>query len=395
MSIETVSETKEVTLSQSELRRYQRHLTLPEVGVEGQKKLKKSSVLLIGAGGLGSPLALYLAAAGVGRIGIVDFDTVDESNLQRQILHGTRDIGRPKLESARDRLTDINPNVKLELHETRFSSENALELVRAYDVVADGTDNFPTRYLVNDACILTGTPNVYASIYQFEGQASVFGAEDGPCYRCLYAEPPPPGLVPSCAEGGVLGVLPGLMGTLQATEVIKLLLGIGDPLIGRLLLFDALEMSFRTLTIRKNPDCPICGEHPTITKLIDYEEFCGIPSAAGNQDAHDSVPEVTVQYLKSLRDAGVAPFILDVRKPFENEIATMGADQLIPHDELEFRISELRVDRDADIIVHCRSGVRSAKAVHVLQAAGFDRAVNLAGGILAWSREIDPTVPEY
>ena len=266
---ETTTKTGTVSLSVNELRRYQRHLTLPEVGVEGQKRLKQSSVLLIGAGGLGSPLALYLAAAGVGRIGIVDFDTVDESNLQRQVLHGTSDVGRPKLQSAADRLSDINPNVTLELHETRLSSENALELVKNYDVVADGTDNFPTRYLVNDACILTGTPNAYASIYQFEGQASVFGAEDGPCYRCLYPEPPPPGLVPSCAEGGVLGVLPGLMGTLQATEVIKLLLGIGDPLIGRLLLFDALEMSFRTLKVRKNPDCPICGDHPTVTKLID------------------------------------------------------------------------------------------------------------------------------
>ncbi len=393
--METVAETKKVTLSQSELRRYQRHLTLPEVGVEGQKKLKQASVLLIGAGGLGSPLALYLAAAGVGRIGIVDFDTVDESNLQRQVLHGTADVGRPKLESARDRLTDINPYVKLDLHETRLSSENALELVRDFDVVADGTDNFPTRYLVNDASILTGTPNAYASIYQFEGQASVFGAEAGPCYRCLYPEPPPPGLVPSCAEGGVLGVLPGIMGTLQATEVMKLLLGIGDPLIGRLLLFDALEMSFRTLTVPRNPDCPICGDHPKITELIDYEEFCGIPSPDDIRDRHDSVPEVSVQYLKTLRDADAAPFILDVRKPFEDEIASLGADQLIPHDELEFRISELRVDRDADIVVHCRSGVRSAKAVHVLNAAGFERAVNLAGGILAWSREIDSTVPEY
>jgi adenylyltransferase/sulfurtransferase len=393
--VDTLHADEAVTLSQDELRRYQRHLTLPEVGVEGQKKLKQSSVLLIGAGGLGSPLALYLAAAGIGRIGIVDFDTVDESNLHRQVLHGTADVGRPKLESAADRLKEINPFVKLELHETRLTSENALDLIGQYDVVADGTDNFPTRYLVNDACVLTGTPNAYASIYQFEGQASVFGVEDGPCYRCLYPEPPPPGLVPSCAEGGVLGILPGLMGTLQATEVIKLLIGIGEPLIGRLLLFDALEMSFRTLSVRKNPDCPICGDHPTVTELIDYEEFCGIPTRDGVRDLHDSVPEVTVQYLKDLRDAGATPFVLDVRKPFEAEIADIGADLLIPHDELEFRLSELNVDQDAHIIVHCRSGVRSAKAVHVLQDAGFTRAVNLAGGILAWSREIDQSVPEY
>ena len=390
----TVHET-DVKLSPDELRRYQRHLTLTEVGVEGQKKLKESSVLLIGAGGLGSPLALYLAAAGVGRIGIVDFDVVEESNLQRQVLHGTRDVGRPKLESARDRLTDINPHIEIELHEARLTSENALELIEKYDVVADGTDNFPTRYLVNDACILMGKPNAYASIYQFEGQASVFGADDGPCYRCLYPEPPPPGLVPSCAEGGVLGILPGLMGTLQATEVIKILLGIGQPLVGRLLLFDALEMSFRTLTVRKNPDCPVCGDNPTVTELIDYEQFCGVPGHDGVAEGEDAVPEVTVQYLKALRDADAAPFVLDVRKPFEDEIASLGADQLIPHDELEFRLSELKVDRDADIIVHCRSGVRSAKAVRVLHAAGFERAVNLAGGILAWGRDVDPTVAEY
>ena len=329
---------------------------------------------MIGAGGLGSPLALYLAAAGVGRIGIVDFDVVDESNLQRQVMHGTGDVGRPKLESARDRLTDLNPHIQLDLHEVRLSSENALELFKDYDIVADGTDNFPTRYLVNDACILTGTPNAYASIYQFEGQASVFGVDDGPCYRCLYPEPPPPGLVPSCAEGGVLGILPGLMGTLQATEVIKVLLGIGEPLIGRLLLFDALEMSFRTLKVRKNPDCPVCGSNPTVTELIDYEQFCGIPTRDGVKDTHDEVPEVTVQYLKALRDGGEAPFVLDVRKPFEDEIATMGADQLIPHDELEFRLDELKADPSSDIIVHCRSGVRSGKAVKVLRAAGYDRA---------------------
>ncbi|HUF09135.1 MAG TPA: molybdopterin-synthase adenylyltransferase MoeB [Rhodothermales bacterium] len=382
-------------LTHEELIRYQRHLTLPEVGVEGQKKLKNSSVLLIGAGGLGSPLALYLTAAGVGRIGIVDFDYVDQTNLQRQILHGTSDVGRPKLESARDRLKDINPNVRLHLHELRLSSENAIDLFREYDVVADGTDNFPTRYLVNDACVLTGTPNAYASIYQFEGQASVFSAEDGPCYRCLYPEPPPPGLVPSCAEGGVLGILPGLMGTIQATEVIKLLLGIGEPLVGRLLLFDALEMSFRTLKVRRNPDCPVCGDHPTVTELIDYEQFCGIPGQPVHVSAEEVVPEVTVQELKHRRDSGSAPFLLDVRKPFEDSIATLRANQLIPHDQLADRLSELKAGRDDEIVVHCRSGVRSAQAVEILQHAGYSRVYNLAGGIKAWSREIDPSVPEY
>lgn len=382
-------------LTREELLRYQRHLNLPEVGVEGQKRLKASSALLIGAGGLGSPLALYLTAAGVGRIGIVDFDYVDESNLQRQILHGTSDVGRPKLESARDRLRDINPGVRLDLHEMRLTSENALDLFREYDVVADGTDNFPTRYLVNDACVITGTPNAYASIYQFEGQASVFGYEDGPCYRCLYPEPPPPGLVPSCAEGGVLGILPGLMGTIQATEVIKVLLGIGDPLVGRLLLFDALDMSFRTLKVRRNPDCPVCGDHPTVTELIDYEQFCGIPGQPVHVSEEQGVPEVSVWDLKSRRDSGSAPFVLDVRKPFEDDIATMGADQLIQLDELPNRLDDLLVGPDDEIVVHCRSGVRSAKAVEILKAAGYRRAYNLAGGILAWSREIDPTVPQY
>ncbi len=393
--METTTLSREVDLTREELLRYQRHLTLPEVGLEGQKKLKASSALLIGAGGLGSPMALYLTAAGVGRIGIVDFDYVDETNLQRQVLHGTSDVGRPKLESARDRLMDINPNVQLDLHELRLSSENALELFRDYDVVADGTDNFPTRYLVNDACVLTGTPNAYASIYQFEGQASVFGTEDGPCYRCLYPEPPPPGLVPSCAEGGVLGVLPGLMGTIQATEVIKLLLGIGEPLVGRLLLFDALEMSFRTLKVRKNPDCPVCGEHPTVTELIDYEQFCGIPGQPEHVSADEGVPEVSVWDLKARRDSGRAPFVLDVRKPFEADIATLHADQLIPHDELANRLAELKAGKDDEIIVHCRSGVRSATAVEILHDAGYRRAYNLAGGILAWAREIDPSVQEY
>ncbi len=388
--------TADVTLSRDELRRYNRHLILPQVGVAGQKKLKAASVLLVGAGGLGSPLALYLAAAGVGRLGLVDFDVVDVSNLQRQVLHGTKDVGRPKLDSARDRLLDVNPHVRLDLHETRLSSENALDLVADYDVVADGTDNFPTRYLVNDACVLTGTPNVYASIYQFEGQVSVFGMPGGPCYRCIYPEPPPPGLVPSCAEGGVLGILPGLVGTMQATEVIKLILGVGEPLVGRLLLFDALGMSFRTLKARKDPACPLCGEHPTLHALIDYEAFCGIPQTNGlAQDDAAPVPEVTVGELKARRDRGQAPFVLDVRKPFEDEIATMGADQLIPVEELADRLGEVRAARDAEIVVHCRSGVRSARAVRMLTQAGYTRAFNLKGGILAWSQEIDPSVPQY
>ncbi|MFB3132040.1 MAG: molybdopterin-synthase adenylyltransferase MoeB, partial [Rhodothermales bacterium] len=283
----------DVTLTPNELRRYQRHLTLPEVGVDGQKKLKAASVLLVGAGGLGSPLALYLAAAGVGRLGLVDFDVVDETNLQRQVLYGTKDVGRSKLASARDRLLDLNPYVQLDLHEIRLTSDNALALIADYDLVADGTDNFPTRYLVNDASVLTGTPNIYASIFQFEGQVSVFGLPEGPCYRCLYPEPPPPGLVPSCAEGGVLGILPGFVGTLQATEVIKLLLGIGEPLVGRLLLIDALSTTFRTLKVRKNPECPICGAHPTVTELIDYEAFCGLPANGAAHPAEQAVPEVT------------------------------------------------------------------------------------------------------
>ena len=383
----------DITLSPDELRRYQRHLTLPEVGVEGQKKLKAASVLLIGAGGLGSPLALYLAAAGVGRLGLVDFDVVDETNLQRQVLHGTKDVGRSKLASARDRLLDLNPYVQLDLHEVRLTSDNALALIADYDLVADGTDNFPTRYLVNDASVLTGTPNVYASIFQFEGQVSVFGMEEGPCYRCLYPEPPPPGLVPSCAEGGVLGILPGFVGTLQATEVIKLLLGIGEPLVGRLLLIDALSTTFRTFKVRKNPACPICSAHPTLTELIDYEAFCGLPATAPS--AEQAVPEVTVHDLKARRDLGEAPFVLDVRKPFEAEIASLGADQLIPVEELADRLNELQAPRDQEIVVHCRSGVRSAQAVRLLHEAGYTHAVNLQGGVLAWSDEIDPTVLKY
>ncbi len=387
--------TTDIGLSSEELRRYQRHLTLPEVGVEGQKKLKAASVLLVGAGGLGSSLALYLAAAGVGRLGLVDFDIVDESNLQRQVLHGVKDVGRSKLASASDRIRDINEFVTLDLHETRLTSENALEIISDYDLVADGTDNFPTRFLVNDACVLTGTPNVYASIFRFDGQVSVFGMPDGPCYRCLYPEPPPPGLVPSCADGGVLGILPGLAGTLQATEVVKLILGIGDLLVGRLLLIDALSTTFRTLTVRKDENCPVCGAHPTVTSLFDYEEFCGIPTNGAALQEDQSVPEMTVWELRARRDLHDAPLVLDVRKPFEAEIASLGADQLIPVEELADRLGEIQAAHDREIIVHCRTGVRSAKAVNILLENGFVRAVNLKGGIRAWSENVDPTVLKY
>ena len=395
---------KQASLSPDELQRYSRHLTLPEFGREGQEKLKNSSVLLVGAGGLGSPAATYLAAAGVGRIGLVDFDTVEASNLQRQILYGTSDVDRPKLDAASERLEDLNPHVEVERHEVRLTSENALDIIDEYDVVADGTDNFPTRYLVNDACVMTGTPNVYASIFRFEGQVSVFATEDGPCYRCLYEEPPPPGLVPSCAEGGVLGILPGFIGTLQATEVIKLLADIGEPLVGRLLMADALHMDFRTVNVPTNPDCPVCGDDPSVTELIDYEAFCGIPqddeastNGTANTDvseSDDAVPEVSVHDLKQRRDAGDAPFVLDVRESYEAEIASLGADQLIPVDELEDRLEELEASPDDEIVVHCRSGARSAKATEFLREKGYN-ASNLAGGVLAWSDEIDPDVPQY
>ena len=393
-------EPKQEALSSEELQRYSRHLTLPEFGKEGQETLKNASVLLVGAGGLGSPAATYLAAAGVGRIGLVDFDTVEASNLQRQILYGTSDVGRPKLEAASERLQDLNPHVEVERHELRLTSDNALDVIDDYDVVADGTDNFPTRYLVNDACVMTGTPNVYASIFRFEGQVSVFATEDGPCYRCLYEEPPPPGLVPSCAEGGVLGILPGFIGTLQATEVIKVLTGIGEPLVGRLLMSDALNMDFRTVNVPTNPECPVCGDDPTVTELIDYEAFCGIDPDASSNGApddvsdDDQVPEISVHDLKQRRDAGDAPFVLDVREPYEADIASIDADQLIPVDQLEERLDELDADPDEEIVVHCRSGGRSAKATELLRRKGYD-ASNLAGGVLAWSDEIDDSVPQY
>ena len=380
-----------VELSNDEIARYSRHLIMPEVALDGQKKLKAAKVLTVGTGGLGSPLALYLAAAGIGTIGIVDFDVVDESNLQRQIIHGTSDVGRPKVESARDKIKDINPNVEVMVHEEALTSENALEIFADYDVIVDGTDNFPTRYLVNDACVLLGKPNVYGSIFRFEGQASVFWAEEGPCYRCLYPEPPPPGLVPSCAEGGVLGILPGAIGVVQATEAVKLILGIGEPLIGRLMLYDALGMSFREMKLRKDPGCPICGENPTVTELIDYEEFCGIPQA--NAVAQENgVPEITVKELKQKMDDGEDINVLDVREPHEYEVANIGV-KLIPLGELPRRLAEF--DQNEDFAIHCKTGGRSAKAVKLLQDAGFGNAYNVKGGINAWSEEIDPSVPKY
>lgn len=381
-----------MALTQEELQRYSRHIILPNVGLEGQEKLKAAAVLLVGAGGLGSPLAMYLAAAGVGRLGLVDFDVVDVSNLQRQVMHGTSDVGRLKLDSAVERLTEINPLIQIDRHEVALASDNALEIIADYDLVADGTDNFPTRYLVNDACVLAGKLNVYASIFRFEGQVSVFGAPDGPCYRCIYPEPPPPGLVPSCAEGGVLGVLPGMVGTMQATEVIKLILGVGEPLIGRLMLADTLTMQFREWKVPRDPDCPVCGDAPTQTTLIDYEAFCGLGATA---DKEGDAEEMTVTHFRARRVAGTAPVLLDVRQPFEIEIATLDADKAIPLDELPARLDELHALQHAELVVHCKSGGRSAKAVKLLKEAGFTHVLNLKGGTLAWSDEVDATVPKY
>ncbi|HXK61472.1 MAG TPA: molybdopterin-synthase adenylyltransferase MoeB [Acidobacteriota bacterium] len=383
-------EKAEETLTHEELQRYSRHLIMPEVGLEGQKKLKAAKVLCIGAGGLGSPLALYLAAAGVGRLGIVDFDAVEISNLQRQIIHSTADLGRPKLESAADKIRGINPHVQVDLIETRLTSENALEIFAEYDIVADGTDNFPTRYLVNDACVMTGKPNVYGSIFRFEGQASVFALPDGPCYRCLYPEPPPPGLVPSCAEGGVLGILPGLIGVIQATEVIKLILGKGESLAGRLLLVDALGMTFRELKLRKNPECPVCGPNPSIRELIDYEQFCGI--APETRETWNEA-EITATELKRELESANPPFVLDVRTPHEYQIARIPGVHLIPLQQLPARLQEL--DPARETVVYCRTGVRSAKAIEIMRAAGFQKLRNLKGGIHAWSDEVDPTVVKY
>jgi sulfur-carrier protein adenylyltransferase/sulfurtransferase len=380
-------------LSNDEFKRYSRHLIMPEVGVDGQRKLKAASVLCIGAGGLGSPVAMYLAAAGVGRLGIVDFDVVDFSNLQRQILHGTPDVGRPKLASAKDRLNALNPEIQIDTYETALSSQNALQLFEPYDVIVDGTDNFPTRYLVNDACVLLGKPNAYGSIFRFEGQASVFGAKDGPCYRCLYPEPPPPGLVPSCAEGGVLGVLPGIIGVIQATETIKLILGVGEPLIGRFLIFDALRMKFRELKLKKDPDCPVCGTHPTVTHLIDYEQFCGVTHAAPEPVTVNNATEITSLELKQRLDRGDKLRIVDVREPNEYQINRIPGSVLIPLGDVPKRYNEL--DPDDELVVHCKSGVRSAKAADFLRSIGYKHVLNLKGGILDWIDRVDPSQPKY
>ena len=378
-------------LTNEEILRYSRHLIMPEVGMEGQLKLKKAKVLLIGTGGLGAPLGLYLAAAGVGQLGLVDFDVVDFTNLQRQVTFGSSDVGKPKSEAARARLSNLNPDIQVQAFETKLTSANALELFRDFDIIVDGTGNFPTRYLVNDACVLLGKPNVYGSIFRFEGQVTIFGMPGGPCYRCLYPEPPPPGLVPSCAEGGVLGVLPGIVGSIQAMETIKLILGSGRNLTGRLLLFDALEMGFREFKLRKNPKCPMCGEHPTIDKLIDYYEFCGVRGEEA--PAPDlKVPEITPRELKARLDRGEDLFILDVREPHEYQICNLRG-HLIPLGELPRRVHEL--DSSREIVAHCRSGKRSAEAVDFLRKAGFRKILNLKGGILAWSDEVDRSVPKY
>jgi len=381
-------------LSNDEILRYSRHLIMPEVGMEGQLKLRNAKVLLVGAGGLGAPLGLYLAAAGIGRIGLVDFDVVDFTNLQRQVIHGTKDVGRKKLDSASERMKDINPNVEIDRHEVALSSDNALGILKDYDLVIDGTDNFPTRYLVNDACVLLKKPNVYGSIFRFEGQATVFAYPGGPCYRCLYPEPPPPGLVPSCAEGGVLGILPGMIGIVQATEAVKLILGTGELLVGRLLLYDALAMRFRELKLRRNPECPVCGDHPTITKLIDYHQFCGIPQQP-KQEAAPTVSETEIDpvEVKAKLDRGDNFQLIDVREPHEYQICNIPGAKLIPLGDLPRRVNEL--DSDVEVVAHCRSGVRSGKACDFLRQAGFTKVRNMKGGILAWSDKVDPSVPKY
>ena len=382
-------------LSHDEIRRYSRHLIMPEVGIEGQRKLKAASVLLIGTGGLGSPLALYLAAAGIGRIGLVDYDVVDETNLQRQVIHGQSSVGNLKVESAKGRMLDINPYLQVDLYNVPLTSENALELFEPYDVIIDGTDNFPTRYLVNDACVKLGKPNVYGSIFRFEGQASVFATKDGPCYRCLYPEPPPPGLVPSCAEGGVFGVLPGIIGVIQATETIKLVLGAGEPLIGRFLIYDALRMRFRELKLRKDADCPVCGTHPTVTKLIDYEQFCGVAphQVAAAAAPPTSMDALTSKELKAELDRGEQVVIVDVREPQEFQINRLPGSILIPLGELPQRYEEL--DPNAALVMQCKSGMRSAKATAFLRGLGFKNVRNLAGGILGWIDQVDPSQPKY
>jgi adenylyltransferase/sulfurtransferase len=391
--VDAISPTQTPELASADLSRYARHISLPEVGIDGQQKLKAARVLCVGAGGLGSPLTLYLAAAGIGTLGIVDFDVVDASNLQRQIIHTTNDIGRRKLDSAAEKLVALNPGVEVVKHETMLTSANALDILKDYDIVADGTDNFPTRYLVNDACVLLGKPDVYGSVFRFEGQASVFATREGPCYRCLYPEPPPPGAVPNCAEGGVLGILPGLIGIIQATEVIKLVLAKRDPLIGRLLLIDALAMRFRELKLKKNRECPVCGENPTVTRLIDYQQFCGYaPQSNEEKTLNNGIPQISVQELKQRLDAGDDIMILDVREPYEYQIANIGGT-LIPQNEVPRRLAE--IDRNREIVVQCRSGGRSQHIAEFLAQQGYPNVKNLAGGILAWADQIDPTVTKY
>jgi len=376
-------------LSHEEIHRYSRHLLIPDVGLEGQRKLKAASVLVVGTGGLGSPVALYLAAAGIGRIGLVDYDVVDFTNLQRQIIHSESRLGDLKVESARDRLQDLNSEIQVDIYNEYLNSENAFEISAPYDIIVDGTDNFPSRYLVNDLCVLTGKPNVYGSIYRFDGQASVFNAEGGPCYRCLFPEPPPPGLVPSCAEGGVLGVLPGTIGSIQATETLKLILGIGEPLIGRLLLYDALDLSFQTVKLQKNPDCKICGENPQVTQLIDYEEFCGIPACDHTSEEWD----ITASELSARLKAGAPMRLIDVREPHELEISRLEGAELIPLGQFASRLSEL--DSAEEIVLICKSGTRSARALEILASAGFKKVKNLKGGVNAWAVKVDPSLPIY
>jgi sulfur-carrier protein adenylyltransferase/sulfurtransferase len=393
-SIIDPSRLERLEFSNDEIARYSRHLIMPEVTLEGQKRLKAASILCIGAGGLGSPIALYLAAAGIGRMGLVDGDTVDFSNLQRQILHGTKDVGRKKLNSARDRIREVNPNVQVELYDTLFTSENAREITEPYDIVIDGTDNFPTRYLSNDICVFLKKPNVYGSIFRFDGQCTVFAPHlGGPCYRCMFPEPPPPGMVPSCAEGGVLGVLPGIIGVMQAIEAIKLVMGIGEPLLGRLVHFDALKLKFREFKLRQDPKCPVCSENPTITELIDYDQFCGIPQAKAAEEAEAPIPHITVRELKAKFDRGDDFRLIDVREPFEWDICRIPGARLIPLGQLPSRMSEL--DSADEIVLQCKSGARSARALRLLQEAGFAKLANVEGGIAAWAEEIDPSVPKY
>ncbi len=380
-------------LSHEEILRYSRHLLIPDVGLEGQKKLKAASVLIVGTGGLGSPVALYLAAAGVGRIGLVDYDVVDFSNLQRQVIHGESRLGDLKVESARDRMLDLNPEIQIDVYNEVINSENAFRIAETYDIIVDGTDNFPTRYLINDLCVLTGKTNVYGSIFRFDGQASVFAAEEGPCYRCLFPEPPPPGLVPSCAEGGVLGVLPGTIGSIQATETLKIILGIGEPLIGRLLLYDALDLSFQTVKVHKNPECKVCGEHPEITGLIDYEAFCGVPANDHDEGSAGEDWDITALQLSSRLKENPGLRLIDVREPHEREISNLEGSELIPMGQFAARLNEL--DSAEELILFCKAGTRSTRALEILASAGFKKVKNLKGGINAWAIDVDPSLPIY